>query len=445
MANREQKLRAELGLFQRGRTWYCHVWEIDAAGERHRVQRSTRCTDLEAAATVARQLQRDAADPAHATARAATLSGAIGAYLEHFRALVAVGKRSAATIDFYTYALGHWTRILEGEDEATYKPFRLATLTPRHVLEFIQRRREEGAGENTIGKAVVALLTVLKLAKRREDWKGDTDALVPPSFLPEYKPRERWLPRAEVQALLAALLPDRAARMALAVATGANKSEAAKVRREDVDLEAGVVLLRGTKTEARWRRVVVAMPWQRDLLEYALRHGEGEGGLLFRPWTSQWRDVHEACESAGIAPVSSNDWRRTFSHWCRAEGLSLETIAPLMGHTTTQMVQKVYGKRDVEELRARMVAELGSDCITGASDPPESAGIAGAKRAKTTGNAQGGASKKERATGYGTQRAVARLWPNPRRLAPRGWRPASRVHQDQVRRLDVAVGPWGRR
>ncbi len=59
-------------LFKRGDTWYCHVYENGV-----RRQRSTYCHDKKAAELVARQYERDAADPDHAAARDATLTQAL--------------------------------------------------------------------------------------------------------------------------------------------------------------------------------------------------------------------------------------------------------------------------------------------------------------------------------------------------------------------------------
>lgn len=430
MGNRSESGR----IFRRGRIWYTHVYAYEN-GERRRVQVSTRCTDRTAAQAVDRQLQRDAADPDHAAAHRATMSRAVERLLEHRQELVDAGRRSNETISFYRTKLGHWIRLLEGDPEAgTYKPFRLAGLRQRHFDAFITARRKEGAGDVTIAKETRAMIAVLTHAKRSGLWRGDVDELMPPDFAPEYKPRSRWLPMAELQALLAQLLADRAARVAFAVATGANRSEAGNVLREDVDLERGRVLLRGTKTPNRWRTIVVALPWQRELITYALKHGEGTKGRLFRAWGSQWAELAEACDDAKIARCSSNDLRRTYAHWLRAEGVSLETIAPLMGHTTTQMVQRVYGRLDPDELAARLHAELGARCIAGASDARASDGLRGRDARKNAGQNKDTEDAQMITPGF---MIPARLWPKPRKYASKVWESraaASRVQQEKPRK-----------
>ena len=178
-------------LFRRGKVWYVHVYEH---GVRRQV--STRCHDRKAAEARARELERDAADPDLAATKSSTLSDAIKLLVDDRAALAKAGKRSADTVSFYRAKASHWIRVLEmgGDAEGAYVPFPLARLTARTVDEFITARRNEGAGENTISKELVALRVALKLARRAGIWRGDPGAILPVNFAPEYKPRERHPP-----------------------------------------------------------------------------------------------------------------------------------------------------------------------------------------------------------------------------------------------------------
>ncbi len=74
-------------IYKRGRVW--HGWfYLDG----QRVFRSTRCRDRAAAEAVVRQWERDAADPAHAAARTATLTTALQLLLRLDREEVAAGE-----------------------------------------------------------------------------------------------------------------------------------------------------------------------------------------------------------------------------------------------------------------------------------------------------------------------------------------------------------------
>jgi integrase len=156
----------------------------------------------------------------------------------------------------------------------------LHQVTARAVDGFIDQRLDEGAARNTIHKELTVLRATLKVAKRRGEFPGDIAAIMPDQFSAEYKPRERHQTSAEAQALLAELEPDRAARVAFILGTGARLSESDSARHGDINLEEGTLRLRGTKTDAADRRVPIvgfAVP----LLEHALTYCEGEGRLMF--------------------------------------------------------------------------------------------------------------------------------------------------------------------
>jgi hypothetical protein len=62
--------------------------------------------------------------------------------------------------------------------------------------------------------------------------------------------------------------------------------------------------------------------------------------------------LRAACDEIEIAPVSSNDLRRTFSSWLEQAGVPRSTNARLMRHTTTAMVDKVYAQSAPDQLAA---------------------------------------------------------------------------------------------
>jgi integrase len=172
---------------------------------------------------------------------------------------------------------------------------------------------------------------------------------MPYGFSTEYQPRERFLTGPELQALLAELTPDRAARVAFIVATGARWGESERARREDFDASRGFVALRGTKTKTS-RRIVPLVGAGIDLMEHAVRYAEGDQGRFFRNWGSVRRDLEAACKRAGIAKASPNDLRRTYATWLRQATVEPHLIGAAMGHTDSRMVERVYGRMPVESL-----------------------------------------------------------------------------------------------
>lgn len=289
----------------------------------------------------------------------ATLSGRVKA-----------GKRSAATVHFYTFKLGHWRRLL-GDS------LPMAKVSAALVDKAIETRRSEGTSENTIHKELGALRVLLKTAKRAGVWLGDPATVLPVGHAPEYEPRTRWLSSVDLQRLLAKLPPNRAAMVAFVVATGARWSEAERVEPTDLDVREGFVRIRGTKTKASDRTVPIVHPDAITLLDYALKHAHGKAWAsenkqpytrLFAPWPSPNHALARACVAAKIAHTSFNDLRRTFATWLRNAGATPDLIAPAMGHTTTAMVQRIYARLAPIDL-----GRLISAAIVPSTHPAESA------------------------------------------------------------------------
>jgi integrase len=291
--------------YKRGRIWW--GWYYETSGRQR--CRSTTCTDPKAADPVIATWERAAADPTYAATHEASLKDA----LDHARLDRKVTKqRAEGTLAMYKVKAGHLVRVLGGET-------RLAQLcTARPVDAYVAQRSREGASPRTIAKELTVLRVSLKLAKRRGEFPYDIAAIMPEGFSVAYKPRRRFLPPTQVQWLMPELTPDRAARVAFLLATAARWGESDRARREDVDVDRQVVFLRGTKTETAPREVPLVGAAV-DLMEYAIRHAEGEDGMLFRPWSNVRRDLHDACLATRHAHPGEQSGREP---WARtnAEG-----------------------------------------------------------------------------------------------------------------------------
>lgn len=334
--------RLESHLYRRpdSRVWWC--WYYDEQGRLQR--RSTRSATREGAEAALAELERRARDPSYRASHSATLSRALEDLLAERRD---VRKRAGGTLHMYRVKAGHLVRVL-GDSRP------LGTIGARDVDAYVTTRLEEGAARSTVSKELTTLRAALKLAKRYGAFPGDV-AEVMPTFSAEYKPRRRFLSPDEVSALLAQLEPDRAARVAFIVATAARWGESDRARREDIT--ATSVRLRGTKTAGSAREVPIlpdSLAPMRRLLDHAKRHGGGAAGLLLRPWGNVRRDLHAACERAGLPPCSPNDLRRTMATWLRARGVAPQLIGAFLGHTDGRMVERVYGRLPPAELAAAM-------------------------------------------------------------------------------------------
>lgn len=364
------------------------AWWYDASGKRQ--QRSTKQTDRKAAEIIAAQWERDTADPRNATQAKATLEQGFNLFILRKQRDSKAGKASKHTVTFYTSKSGHWLRLLK-------RDFLLRDLTSAEVDGYIDDRRSEGASEHSISKELVTLRSMLKVALRGGLWRGDIKELLP-RFDSMYKPRSTTLTHDQLWQLLRELTPARAGMVAFIVATGARLSEARSVKA--CNIQEDQVVLHGTKTENAERIVPIAAPWQRSLIKYAMQR-MAQSGRAFRPWSdgSMSRDLHCAsaragcrisghlgpnrqqlkyacdrmeCKLAALPRISPNDLRRTFATWLRLDGVPLELIAPMMGHSTTTMVQQVYGK-----LTGNQVGALIQQCSKYAAVKTERVDVSG--------------------------------------------------------------------
>lgn len=248
----------------------------------------------------------------------------------------------------------------------------LSDVTAKRVDQFIEDREQEAVAfddrgrptrfvtANTIHKELVALRQVLKHARRRGEFRRALEEVLPVGFSPQYEPRKVSLTMEQAAALCAALPLHRAAAVAFFMATGARKKEMEHTRREDVNLETGLVHLRGTKTEGAERTITVPA-FARSLLKLAVEHGRGKDGLLLLPWGNMLRALRRACARIGAPQVNRNDLRRTLSTWLIEGGVTDYVVSKVLGHKTPTMVHKVYGKPRTDavgELLARQSAEI---------------------------------------------------------------------------------------
>lgn len=330
--------RLESHLYQRpdSRVWWC--WFYDEHGKLHR--RSTKAATREGALAVLADLERRARDPSYRTADATPLDRCLADLIAERRD---VRQRAEGTLRMYQIKAGHLVRVLGAKT-----PVR--SIGARQVDEYVSTRLAEGAARTTVQKELVTLRGALKLAKRRREYDGDIQEVMP-AFSAEYKPRRRFLTEEELSKLLGELEPDRAARVAFIVAVGARWAESEHARREDIGRDS--VRLRGTKTALAAREVPVlpaSVVPTRKLLDYAVKHADGSPNL-FRRWTNARRDIVAACERARIPPCSPNDLRRTLATWLRARGVAPSLIGAYLGHADGRMVERVYGRLPPEELR----------------------------------------------------------------------------------------------
>jgi integrase len=361
-------------------------WHAEYTGRDGRTHRHPlRTADKEVARIRIQQLERVEANPdlaAHFT----PLSEVLSAFLDDADSRVARGDLAEASVRMFSTHARHLQRVL---GEAT--PMSEVTLST--CQGYIDQREDEGAAVSTIGKEVSTLRCVLVVARKKGFFTAGVDATVP-DYSVAYVPRVRWIAREEAWRLVrhvASTRPGRAATLAWIFGSGARLGEAAAARVGDYDAKAKRIRIRGTKTEGA-ARVLPVTGLMAPFLEFAAEHGDGKDGALFASWGSVRRDLGIAGAQIGlvtqvgddgavevvrvvdgkgrevdargkpnkalkadastriVGTPSPNDLRRSFCSWMIEDGVSHEVCARMMGHTSTAMVSRVYGRSRPESL-----------------------------------------------------------------------------------------------
>jgi integrase len=320
-----------------------YAWITDpVTGRKKRV--STKERNRRTAQVVADGRERRAANPEY-RAGSTTLEKAVYSFLTQHAARKAEGTRH-----MYGVKCRQLLRLI-GRQRV------LGDIDAQVVDEYTAKRLEEGAKQSTIGKELVSLRGVLKLARRQRLYPFSLDEVMPSGWNGASEPKDRWCTAEEVWRIMAELPAHRAVVVAFHVATGSNLGEALRAQREDIGK--GQAYLRGTKRATR-RRVAPVMPWGQPFLDYVVANtSEDKGRPMFQDWTKAMRwDLRRVCDKLGIPGVTSNDLRRTYGQWLRHAGVDPTLIGITMGHADSRMVERVYGRVPVDKLRGLIDRQL---------------------------------------------------------------------------------------
>jgi integrase len=322
-----------LQLYRRGDVWWVRGSESGV-----KFRRSTKHTSESLARRLRDRWEREIADPVHFRAHKATVDQAAERFMRELR----VSAKSQGTVRFYDVKVKHVRRLLGRTP--------LAKITHEKVVDYIGRREAEGAAQYSIHRELTAIRRILRSAARAHEWRGDLKLLMP-AYATGYVPLTDWVSAATIWAAIGELEPHRGAAIAWCIATASDFSSLFTAVRDDV--QAKHVLVRGTKTSSRLRkvpRVGVFAPF----LDFALKHGGAPE--LFQPWSNMPRDVRAACRRAGVPEFTARTLRRSAATWMVSAGVPYEVAAKFLGHGSTTMLQKVYGQLAPEDA-ARLINE----------------------------------------------------------------------------------------
>lgn len=245
--------------------------------------------------------------------------------------------KPASTLSCYQQRAGHLVRLL-GD-------LALSALQLDQVEHFIATRLEEGAARETIRKELCVLRQALKLAQQRGLFVGVVEKLFP-RFEVRYVPRTAWLSPTQFEQLMSKLQPHRRRWILVATYSGARLSEVEGLDWSDLSFSPPELRLRGNKTKGSFRKLPLHERLQHELSP------RRTSGPVVEPWANVRRDLKLACEKAGVPRITPNDLRRTFASWLLQASESNFVVSRLLGHSSTKMVDLVYGQISTETLRA---------------------------------------------------------------------------------------------
>lgn len=188
------------------------------------------------------------------------------------------------------------------------------------------------------------------------------------------EPRDRILQPSELATLGAALdeLADRypqvVAAIRMAAVTGLRISEVLAIRWEDVNPEAGVLVIPTSKTGRRTQPLSSAaldvVAGQPRINRFVFTSGHRDAGCSYE----HTREVFlKAARAAGLADVRLHDLRRTVMTSAAASGIGVHVLRDLLGHKTTQMADRYIRRTGgalvdaTEQSGVAMAAMLGGE------------------------------------------------------------------------------------
>ena len=217
-----------------------------------------------------------------------------------------------------------------------------AGLTADAIDKVLDSLRTEGLAGSTANRYRSLLSAIFSYAARTGRIHSNPLQLV--KRFREGESRVRYLLGAEEQKLrevIRANCPEREAEIDLALYTGMRRGEQFTLRWRDVDLERGILTVRG-KTGIRH---IVANSSAKSALEL-LRSRRREGAEFVCPETQSesqrdWRRWFErAARAAGVEDFRWHDLRHSFASRLVMAGVDIRTVQELLGHKSITMTMR---------------------------------------------------------------------------------------------------------
>jgi integrase len=241
--------------------------------------------------------------------------------------------RSPETAKFHAYRIGQW---LEGRRASEAKEVAAAI-------------REDMAGHYaaaTINRSLGALKKALRMAWERGQTEADYSSLI--RRMPENNARTTTLTIEQVGMLANHASEQVRAAIWISLFTGCRRGEILKLQKADISEDAITIQAGNTKT-LRTRMVPIIAPVRPWLAFVPL-------SINFEGLKSGFRRARDA---AGMPWVNFHDLRRSCGTLLIRNGVPLQVVAQILGHSNTSVTEKVYAHLAGEQVRE------GLDVLTG--------------------------------------------------------------------------------
>jgi len=268
--------------------------------------------------------------------------------LEEFETYLDLEGKSPNTVRMYSYYV---RRYLEWGGE----------VNARSALRFLARLRREGYSSRSLNLVVQALRAYFRFEGADEE----AEKLKPPK-VPRSLPKA--LTREEVKKLLSVIPPTRKRDrliVLLLYGAGLRVSELVNLKKSEVDLKRGVIVVRGGKG-AKDRMVPISEFLAKEIESYLETRSDSSEYLLVEERRKSkdrlstktvWYLLRKYGKRAGVE-VTPHKLRHSFATHMLERGVDIRAIQELLGHSNLSTTQ-IYTKVTVEHLkRAQEKARL---------------------------------------------------------------------------------------
>jgi integrase len=225
-----------------------------------------------------------------------------------------------------------------------------AQITPADCRAYIADRRSAGRQDGTIWSQLGHLRNVLSWAVKH----GLIERAPYIERPPQPAPKDRWLSHEEVERLLEAdSEPHIRLAILLMLTTAARLAAALELTWDRVDLDRGWLDLRTGEGLRKGRAVVPINATLHEALIAAKEAALSDFVIEWagRPVRSIKRGFARTVQDAGLEGVTPHVLRHTAAVHMAAAGVSMSKIAQYLGHSSTEVTERVYARYAPDHLR----------------------------------------------------------------------------------------------